>query len=226
MTLHVFENLEQGTEEWHDARRGIVTASTIGQLITAKTLKPASNDYSRALTAQLVAERICGWTDDAYVNSDMMRGTLDEPVARDLYSRHFAPVTEVGFLVRELAAGIRLGYSPDGLVGSDGLVEIKSPRAKAHLQTILSGEVPDRHMPQLQAGLFVSGREWVDFVSFCGGMRLYVTRVYPDPAWHDAIRETVERFEETAAAMVADYEAATADMPDTERINHFAEVVI
>src|SRR5690606_36899576 len=135
-----------------------VTASVVGQLITTKTIKPAANDTSRALTALLVAERITGWSDPVYVSDDMMRGTLDEPVARDLYSKHYAPVVECGFMVR-YEDGWRLGYSPDGLVGDDGLIEVKSRRAKAQLVTILADEVPASNMAQIQAGLLVSGRQ-------------------------------------------------------------------
>ena len=113
--------------------------------------------------------------------------------------------------------GWQLGYSPDGLVGTDGLIEIKSPRAKTHLNTILADEVPAFYMPQLQAGLLVSGRDWVDFVSYVGGMPLWVKRVLPDPRWFEAIVAAVTRFETTAAEMVAAYEQATKGLPQTER---------
>ena len=85
MSTDIRSDLIQGTDEWFAARRGIVTASVVGQLITPKTVKPAANDYSRALTTTLVAERITGWTDRVYVSDDMMRGSMDEPIARDLY---------------------------------------------------------------------------------------------------------------------------------------------
>lgn len=225
MSLHVYADLEQGSEEWLAARRGIVTASVVGQLVTARTIKPATNDHSRALTALLVAERITGWSDPVYVSDDMMRGTLDEPIARDLYAQHYAPVAECGFMVRE-EDGWRLGYSPDGLVGDDGLIEIKSRRAKAHLSTILADEVPASAMAQIQAGLLVSGRQWCDYVSFCGGMPMYVKRVHPDPRWHDAIVEAVEVFEATAAQMVATYAERTAGLPATERSTYDDMVVI
>lgn len=225
MTLHTYEHLEQGSEEWLAARRGIVTASVVGKLITPRTIKPANNDESRALTTLLAAERITGWSDPVYVNDDMMRGTLDEPVARAKYAEHYAPVHEIGFMVRE-EEGWRLGYSPDGLVGEQGLIEIKSRRQKKHLQTILADEVPIENMAQIQAGLLVSGREWCDYVSFCGGMPLYVKRVERDDRWVKAIRDAVEQFEQTAADMVATYTKHTSGMPATERIDHFAEIEV
>lgn len=217
MTLHELPDLEQRTDDWYDQRRGIVTASVVHMLITAKTLKPASNDYSRGLTAQLVAERITGWTDPTYMNDDMFRGVMDEPRARDLYSQTYAPVTQVGFMVRD-DWGWKLGYSPDGLVGSDGLIETKSRRPKKHLQTILADAVPPENMAQIQAGLLVSGRDWCDYLSYCGGMPMYVKRVKPDQQWHDAIIAAVEKFEANAAEMVALYHEAVAGLPMTERI--------
>lgn len=226
MTLTTYPDLIQGSEEWLAARRGIVTASVIGQLITAKTIRPASNDYSRALTNTLVAERITGWTEPVYVNHDMLRGTLDEPVARAKYADHYGVnVTEVGFMVLE-RDGWRIGYSPDGLVNDDGLIEIKSRRPKTQLTTILTDQVPLSNMAQIQAGLLVTGRAWCDYVSFAGGMPLYVKRVDPDERWFDAITEAVEVFETTAAHMVAEYTAITAGMPTTERTTYDMEVMV
>lgn len=217
MSLTVLPSLIQGSEEWLAQRRGMVTASVVGQLVTGKTIKPADNDYSRALTALLVAERIADWTDPVYVSDDMLRGHEDEPRAIEKYSEWCGvTVDSVGFMIRD-DWGFRIGYSPDGLVGTDGLVEVKAPRAKTHLRTILSGEVPERHMAQLQCGLLVSGREWIDYLSFCGGMPLYCKRVLPDQRWFDAIVSAVEKFEETAAEMVATYEAAVVGLPMTER---------
>lgn len=214
MTLTI-STAEQRTPEWYDARRGIVTASVVGQLLTS-TLKVADNDTSRALTAALVAERLTGFTDDNYVSADMWRGIECEPLARDAYSKHHAPAVECGFIRRDEDTWT-LGYSPDGLVGDDGLIEIKAPRAKTHVLTILADEVPARSMAQCQAGLLVSGRAWLDFVSYCGGLPLYVKRVHPDPRWQEAIVAAVEQFETTAADMVAAYTQATKGLPITQR---------
>ena len=223
MTLHIYEELEQGTDEWLQARCGIVTASVVGQLITAKTIKPAANDYSRALTQTLVAERITGHVEPVYPNADMERGTLAEPYARDLYAEHKGvTVDQVGFMVLE-SDGFKLGFSPDGLVGDDGLIEIKSPRQKKHMTTILRDEVPLEYMAQVQAGLLVSGRKWADFISYNAGMPLFVKTVLPNRQWFDAITEAVKAFEANAAQMIAAYNKAATRYPDTERIDFFAE---
>jgi hypothetical protein len=216
MTLHTYDKVEQRSDEWYALRCGIVTASAVGKLLTP-TLRVADNETARGVTTSLVAERITGHVEDMAITSDMWRGIEHEPFARDKYSSHYAPVTECGFMVREIN-GWRLGYSPDGLVGDDGLIEIKCPRAKGHLQTILSMAVPDQHMAQLQCGLFVTGREWIDYVSFCGGMPMWRKRVLPDPLWAEAITAALEKFETTATEMVAAYEQATTDLPATQRV--------
>lgn len=224
MTLQIID-CDQGTDEWLAARRGLLTASIVGRLITPKTIKPANNDYSRNLMTELTAERITGRTVDIYPNRDMQRGTFDEPFARDTYANHYAPVQEVGFMVRDFD-GAKLGYSPDGLVRDDGLIEIKSRQPKTHLQTIVNGAVPVENMAQIQAGLMVTGRTWCDYISYAGGMRLYTIRVEPDPQWQAAILDVLHLFEAFALQLIHTYETATAGMPDTEYVDPFQEIEI
>jgi len=183
----------------------------------------ADSDTSRGLTNLLAAERITGRVVQTFTNAAMQRGNLDEPIARDKYSEHHAPVTEVGFMVWGFDQ-FRLGYSPDGLVGDDGLIEIKSREPKKHLATILADEVPAENMAQCQAGLLVSGRDWLDYVSFCGGMPLWTKRVYPDLRWFDAIWDAVQLFEGNVEDIVTRYLAAVDGLPETEYIDHFAEL--
>jgi hypothetical protein len=216
VSLIELPDLLQGSDAWLEQRCGMVTASVVGKLVTAKTIKPANNDDSRGLTALLVAERITGHVDPVYVSDDMLRGQEDEPRAVEVYSEHYAPVTTTGMMIRD-DFGFRIGYSPDGLVGDHGLIEVKSRRSKKQLQTILADEVPAENMAQLQCGLLVSGREWIDYISFCGGMPLYVKRVWPDDRWFDAIVQAVEAFEDQAEAMVAKYQQAIQGRPMTER---------
>jgi hypothetical protein len=216
VSLREYPELTQGSDEWHEQRRGMVTASVVGQLLTGTKLQPANNMESRALTTLLVAERITGWVDPTYVGDDMIRGWTDEPAARETYAKHYAPVVASGFMVRD-DWGFEIGYSPDGLVGEDGLVESKSRRPKKHVQTILAGEVPAENMAQIQCGLLVSGRKWCDYLSFCGGMPLFPIRVEPDERWHTAILAAVTAFEQAATEMIAQYHTATAGLPVTER---------
>lgn len=266
MTLHTFPDLIQGTDEWLQARRGILTASTVGKLITSRPpdavefdcpecgatpdgpclskarkgepvpiktihagrteaaltsghpdiLDVATGGTALSITAAIAAERITGHVEDTRMTSDMWRGVEDEPRARDFYSEHHAPVREIGFMTRD-DWGFTLGYSPDGLVGDDGLIEIKSRLQKTQLLTVLNDEVPAENMAQLQCGLLVSGRKWIDYVSFCGGMALYRKRITPDPRWFAAILATAKAFEDTAAELVGRYTDATDGLPLTER---------
>lgn len=218
--LQAFPEIAQRTDEWFAQRCGIVTASVVGTLITGKTLAPANNDYSRGLVAAVAAERITGFVDPTWQSADMMRGVEDEPYAIAGYAEHHAPVTECGFMVRTWERDgmtCRLGYSPDGLVGDDGLIEVKSRRGKRQVETVLSGEVPAENMPQLMAGLFVSGRDWIDYISYAGGMHLWTIRVTPDPRWFDAITAAVEAFEANVTDTVAAYQRAVAGLPLMER---------
>lgn len=216
MTLTTYAELEQGSQSWLDARCGLLTASTIGRLITPTTLKVADNETSRGLTMQLAAERITGHVDYVHPTFDMQRGTDDEPFARDIYREHFAPVDEIGFMVRDFGS-YRIGFSPDGLVGDDGLIEIKSRRPKEHLKTVLKGLPPLENMAQMHAGMLVSGREWCDYVSYSAGLPLWVKRVYPDDRWLDAIGAAAEQFEINVNNIVGNFTIATANLPPTER---------
>jgi predicted phage-related endonuclease len=122
--------------------------------------------------------------------------------------------------------GFPIGYSPDGLVGDDGLIEIKSRKQKIQLATILADEVPLENLAQIQCGLLVSGRKWLDYVSYCGGMPLYTKRVHPDARWREAIIEAVAAAEDEAATQIGAYLHAAVGLPPTERIDHYAEMSI
>lgn len=219
MSTMVFGDVEQGSAEWLRLRAGILTASTVGQMLTP-TGRLGSNDKTRALIFQLVTERITGEPTYVPPSWDMKRGTFSEPYARDLYSELYAPVTETGFMLM-VEPEYRLGYSPDGMVGEDGLIEIKSPQAKGHVQTILADEPPAKYVAQLQTGLLVSGRQWIDYVSYCPGLPLYVKRVKPDEQWHASIREAATRFEEAANSLMADYQAHADHLHPTPNIDVF-----
>lgn len=224
MTLHIYDQLEQGSDEWLQARCGMLTASTIGKLITA-TGKIADNETSRGLTETLVAERLTGHVDYVHPSFDMQRGTLDEPLARDLYAEHYAPVAEIGFAVREID-GHKLGASPDGLIGDDGGLEIKSRRPKVHLRTILTDLVPAENLAQIHSLMLVLNRDWWDYCSYSGGWPLHVIRVYRSDAWDNAISDALNTFEKNARHMIHEYQTRTKGAPVAPRIDHFAEMSI
>ena len=191
--IRYHHDIEQGSEEWHALRCGIPTASEIRLMIT-QSLKTASNNKERAHLFELLGQRITGYTEPRYISDDMLRGYDDEIEARIRYAEHFAPVTECGFITND-DHGFVIGYSPDGLVDDDGLIECKSRRQKFQVETILADRVPEEYMLQIQTGLLVTGREWLDFVSYCAGLPMYVKRVFPDARYQEAIIAAATDFE-------------------------------
>lgn len=221
LTIYNAEDIPQGSDAWLEARRGIVTASTVGKLLTS-TGKVANNDTSRGLVETLVAERLTGHVEYVHPSADMIRGQLDEPFARAAYAEHYAPVEEVGFY-RLDTDDYSAGYSPDGVVQGGGLLEIKSRTPKIHLRTILTGRVPAANVAQLQMGLFITGEPWIDYLSWCGGMPIYVERVAPDARWFEAIDAALTEFESNAASIIEAYRNLTSGNPVAPRIDHDAE---
>ena len=208
-------HLFQGSDEWLRARLGLLTASEMGKIVTP-TLKVASNDKERQHLYELLAQRITGHVEPHYISDDMLRGMHDEGEAVRLYAERFAPVAHVGFITNN-RWGFTIGYSPDGLVGDDGLVECKSRRQKYQARTIVQHvaidggtTIPDEYLLQCQTGLLVSEREWLDFISYCGGMPMVVIRVYPDAKIHEAILAAADAFEERIAQAHQSYLDAVA----------------
>lgn len=224
MTLTTYPELEQGSEQWVQARCGVLTASQIHKLITP-TLKVADNDTSRGLTLTLAAERITSHVEYVHPSFDMMRGEDEEPFAREAYANHYAPVEEVGFFKLE-QPNYTIGYSPDGTVGTDGLIEIKSRNARIHLATIFADKVPTVNLPQIMCGLAVTGRAWCDYVSWSPGLPLWVKRVHLTEAWSDAITDAAITFERNVTEIITGYNTATVGLPMTERRPELDEIRI
>lgn len=203
MTITYHPEMIQGSDDWMSSRRGLITASEVRHIITP-TLKIADNDNTRSHVYELAAQRITDYTEPTYLGDEMLRGVNDEPIARQLYNDNFSPVTECGFITND-DHGFTIGYSPDGLVGDDGLIEVKGRRGKFTVQSIVDGEVPKEHMLQIQTGLLVTGRKWCDYLSFTGGMPLLPIRVYPDEAVHEAIIKACTAFEAKIATVMNAY---------------------
>lgn len=193
MPITYHRDLIQGSEEWHAARCGVLTASEM-KLIITPTLKVASNDKERAHMWELLAQRITRYVEPSYISDDMLRGQEDEIEARALYAKHYAPVEDCGFITND-EWGFTIGGSPDGLVGDDGMIECKSRRQKFQVETIVSGEMPADYAIQVQTLLLISGRKWCDFISYSGGLPMVTIRVYPDERVQGAILDATEKFE-------------------------------
>lgn len=152
MTIH---NIIQGTPEWDTIRRGKFTASAFGDLFMAKSTK----GYQEAIN-RVVFERISGESPETYSNDFMKRGTELEPIARQTYELGtFNKVKEIGFI--EMDEWV--GGSPDGLIGENGILEIKCPKWNTLIGYILDDNIPKDYMSQMQGNLYISGREWCDF---------------------------------------------------------------
>ena len=215
MTITYHKDLVQGSEEWLAARCGLLTASEM-HLIVTPTLKPASNDKERSHLYELLAQRITGYVEPRYISDDMLRGMDEEITALDLYSKHHSKIDRVGFITND-KWGFTIGYSPDAVVGKEGLVECKSRRQKYQIQTIVDGVVPPEYMIQIQTGLLVSEREWLDFISYSGGLPMFAMRCYPMPEYQDAIVKAATAFEARLAINLETYMKASQDYIPTER---------
>jgi putative phage-type endonuclease len=169
--------MEQRSNEWFAARLGKVTASRVADVI-AKTKTGYSTSRDNYM-AQLVCERMTGTQGESYNNAAMQWGTDQEPLARAAYEAVAdVLVDEIGFVVHPTI--VNAGASPDGLVGDVGLIEIKCPNTATHIETLLSGKVPSKYIPQMQWQMACTGRKWCDFVSFDPrmpeGLQLFIQR--------------------------------------------------
>lgn len=227
MTLTTHRDLEQGSDQWLQVRTGLITASEMNLILTP-TLKTANNDKTRAHVWEIAAQRINGYTEPSFIGENGFRGHADEVIARQLYSERVEPLEEIGFYTRDFGA-FKIGYSPDGsAVISNGGIECKSRKMKFQTEVIATNTVPTEHMLQLQTALLVTGWDWIDYVSFCGGMPMWIIRVLPDDTYQTAIIDAVTAFEDKVAEQIAAYRdrLAGVELIETERQDHDAEMVI
>ncbi len=183
---------EQGTNEWLTDRLGHVTASRIADVM----MKPATAGY-RNYRAQLVCERLTGNPTESFISAAMQHGTDTEPQARAFYEMETGhDVTEVGFVKHPTIA--MTGASPDGLVGDDGLVEIKCPQPATHINTLTGAKIDRKYMLQMHWQMICAEREWCDFVSFSPSlpmeMQMFRQRVNLDAALAAEITSAVTGF--------------------------------
>lgn len=220
MSITYHDHLVQGTDEWLAARCGILTASEMKLILTPARLQFAENDKSRAHVFEILAQRISNYVEPSFVSDDMMRGHDDELEARMLYSQQHAAVRECGFVTNN-EWGFTLGFSPDGLVGDDGLIECKSRRQKYQVETIINWHLhkksPEEYLLQVQTGMLVTKRKWCDLVSYSGGLPLWVMRIHADDRVHQAIIDAAGKFEREVEKLLAEYRKATIGVPLTKR---------
>jgi len=191
----MIELMEQGTEEWFNIRIGKVTASRVADVL-AKTKTGYSTTRDNYM-AQLVCERLTGQKGESFTNAAIQHGIETEAYARAAYeARYDVLVDEVGFVSHPTIE--MSGASPDGLVGDDGLIEIKCPNTATHIETLLSESVPNKYYTQMQFQIACTGRKWCDFVSFDNRLptelQMFVKRVPRDDMYIKLIEDEIVKF--------------------------------
>ena len=179
----------QHSDEWWEARRGLPTASNFHKIVTGEG-EPSKQ--RQAYLYECAAVRLTGIYKEGYHSAAMQEGNDREDLSRWIYAMdQDVIVEEVGFLVGECG---RWGASPDGLVGDDGLLELKNPEAHTHIGYLLGGKLPAAYVQQVQGELFVSGRKWADFCSYSPKLPLFVLRVEPDGEFLAKLEAELIRF--------------------------------
>jgi hypothetical protein len=193
MTMQIITDLEQGSAEWLEIRMGIVTMSNMSALLVNGKGEEGFGADAFTYMNTLIGERITQEIADPFTgNRHTERGHELEPKARALYEMQ----TDLSCEQVAIILNHGCGYSPDSLVGADGLNEIKTKLPKYQVELILSGEVPKEHLAQCQGGLWISDREWIDFISYWPGMPLFVKRLHRDEAMIRKMAERVKTFYE------------------------------
>ena len=188
MIIH--NDIQQRTDVWRQLKIGKLSGSRIKPLAAPKGLGAATT----TLALEILTERITGRLTDTPVTYAMEQGLMNEPIARDIYINATGnDVVEVGGV-----SDGELFFSPDGLIGEDGILEIKSPQPKKHMEILLSDVVLPEYIPQLQFGMYVTNRKWCDFVSYCpeypDDYCFKIIRHKRDDASIDMLKDRIEQF--------------------------------
>lgn len=179
----------QRSPEWYEARRGIPTASNFNKIVTSNG---SPSKQAEGYLYQLVAERLAGVREEPYISPAMLEGIAREAESRRVYAMlREVEVEEVGFCSDDSG---RYGCSPDGLIGDDGVLELKNPQGKAAVEYLVSGTLPTAYIQQVQGQLLVTGREWCDFVSYYPGLPTLIVRVERDEAFISKLQDALEAF--------------------------------
>lgn len=197
-----FHDVVQGSEDWHALRLGRLGGSDAHALLVNGKSENGIGEGLKTILYKKVAEIVAGWTASEFVNSDMERGLELEPLARRCYEdTHMLTVRQIGYI----SLGEYIGYSPDGLVGEDGLIEIKCPAAPEFVRFSLERAIDPKHLAQMHWGMFVSGRSWCDYVVYHPDFanEMVVTRVLSDADVIARIGQKVKVYNDTIEAALS-----------------------
>lgn len=188
--------MEQRTASWYESRWGLATASRFADIMA--TTKSGYSASRKNYLAELVIERLTPppTEDDGFKTAAMQFGTDNEPVARLAYELETGNTVEEAFF--EQHKTLKAGASPDGYVGEVGLIEIKVPNLANHIETLHNRKVPTKYTPQIQGQLWITGRDWCDFVSYSpyldGNAQLFIQRVNRDDRFIATLEHEVKKF--------------------------------
>ena len=187
--------IKQGTEEWHQIRLGKVTASRVSDVMSK--IKSGESAGRKNYKMDLVVERLTNTPTSSFTNAAMAWGTETEPLARMAYEVHSGNFVETVAFIQHPSIEW-FGCSPDGLIGSEGNLEIKCPNTSTHIDYLLAGVPPVKYVPQMQTQMACTGAKWCDFVSFDprlpDELQLLVVRLDRDEAYIQQIEEEVKQF--------------------------------
>ena len=186
----IYLNIQQQSEAWFEARAGRITGTRFKALCAGE-----STQTYKDLVTNIVCEIITGKCEETYSNADMEHGVETEPDARATYGFLFdCHVQEIGFIMPDEDHKYHdwIGISPDGIV-TPGMIEIKCPRMKTHLEYIEANRLPAEYRHQVQGQLYVTGFPWCDFISYVEGMKPFVIRVYPDLDLHAEFERRLDK---------------------------------
>ncbi|MDD9330099.1 MAG: YqaJ viral recombinase family protein [Bartonella sp.] len=189
----------QGTDEWRQARNGLVTASLFEMVLAQKQDGKKTQKYT-SLMMRLAGERITGKSVEEGITLPMRRGIELEPRARQLYGTLTQTEPEcVGFI---LADDCLKGASPDALIGTNGMLEIKTKKPEILIPYYTQRNFPLEHKAQCQGGLWIAQREWIDLMFYWPDMPPLIKRAYRDEAYIRRLEIEINRFNDALAVMV------------------------
>lgn len=209
----------QGSAAWFEARVGCVTASRVADVLAKLKRKDGEAAARYNYRIQLLSESLTGQPDPHYVSTWMKEGIENEPLARTAYELKTGNDVElVGFVLHPSID--RCGASPDGLIGRDGLIEIKCPKTTTHIEYLLAGVVPDEYKAQMLWQMACTGRQWCDFVSYDPRLpehlQLFIVRLTRDDKEIADMEQKVEQF-------IAEIDALAAKLPRAAGVTALAQ---
>ena len=208
----IYTDIIQGSEEWHKLRCGKITASRIVDIM--RGIKGSYLAGRKNYLAEKVCEILTGKAEEHFISTPMQWGIDNEPLARSSYELLTGNlVKEVGFITHDSIEN--LGASPDGLVGTDGGIEIKCPNTAQHLQLLLGGKVKRDYIIQIQINLMCSNRQWWDYVDYDSRLpeehSIFINRFYRDEVMIAEITQEVLLFNAELQAMIKQLEELKND---------------